>query len=121
LNILVKNKKKYKSDYIFVNHETVTLDKYDIVINATTLGFDNRKKMSPLSKSKISKLKSKCFIFDIIYNPSKTEFLKRCKRNKLKTLNGLDMNLRQAAIAFKYTIKAFKTYKAKKIMKIMAK
>lgn len=119
LNILVKNTKKYKSSYIFFNYKNVNFIRYDIIINATSIGFDDKKKLSPLTETKILKLKPKCNIFDIIYNPKKTKFLKICEKKNFNTLNGLDMNLRQAAIAFKYTIKSSKTKNIKEIMKIM--
>lgn len=121
LSILVKNKKKYKANYSFFNYKSVILNKYDIIINSTSLGFDDKKKLSPLSKNEISNLKSKCNIFDIIYNPKKTKFLKICEKKNFNTLNGLDMNLRQAAIAFNYTINSSKIEKINEIMEIMAK
>ena len=74
LNILVRNKKKYKSNYNFFNYKSVKFNKYDIVINATSVGFDDKTKFSPLSKNEISNLKPGCNIFDIIYNPKKPNF-----------------------------------------------
>ena len=121
LNILIKNTKKYKFNYTFFNYESVKFNKYDIILNATSIGFDDKKRLSPLSETKILKLKPKCNIFDIIYNPKKTEFLRMCEKKNFNTLNGLDMNLRQAAIAFNYTIKSSKTKKIKELMKIMVK
>ena len=41
--------------------------------------------------------------------PLKTKFLRLAKKNKAKILNGLDMNLRQAVIAFGYTNKKLKS------------
>ena len=52
LNILVRNKKKYKSNYTFYNYKSVKFNKYDIIVNATSVGFDDKKKFSPLSKMK---------------------------------------------------------------------
>ena len=121
LNILIKNNKKYKSNYIFINYRNLKLGNYDIIINATSMGFDNKRNLSPLSQYDIINFKPNCFIFDIIYNPKKTKFINMCKKHYFKTKNGLDMNLRQAAIAFKYTIKVPKIGKIKKIMEIMTK
>ena len=44
-----------------------------------------------------------------------------CKKRYFKTKNGLDMNSRQAAIAFKYTIRVPKISNIRKIMEIMTK
>ena len=85
------------------------------------MGFDNKRNLSPLSEYDIINFKPNCFIFDIIYNPKKTKFLNMCKKRYFKTKNGLDMNLRQAAIAFKYTIKVPKISNIRKIMEIMTK
>ena len=37
---------------------------------------------------------------DIIYKPKETEFLKLARLQGFKTINGLDMLIRQAAISF---------------------
>jgi shikimate dehydrogenase len=48
----------------------------------------------------LSVLPSDAIVFDIIYQPAKTLLLQLAKSLKLKTLNGLAMNLEQAVIAF---------------------
>lgn len=91
----------------------------DLIINCTTLGFGKNLNKTPISKEFISKLKKKTIIYDIIYNPSKTKLIKSAKSKGLKYLNGLDMNLYQAALAFNYVNKLnLKLDKIKKIMKV---
>ena len=51
------------------------------------------------------KLNKNAKVFDIIYDPKETLLLKIAKKNKLQTLNGLDMNLFQAVLAFNYVNK----------------
>ena len=56
-------------------------------------------------------------MFDIIYIPLKTQFLKIGEKYNLKTLNGLQMNLDQAVIAFNYATKS--KYKINEIRSAM--
>ena len=75
--------------------------------------FDKHKK-----KFQDRKNKNKPIIYDIIYNPAKTRLIKIAKSLNLKCLNGLNMNLYQAALAFNYVNRSnLKLDKIKKIMK----
>ena len=48
------------------------------------------------------KLKKIPFFFDVIYDPNETIFLNSIKKNGLKGINGILMNLDQAVLAFNY-------------------
>ena len=105
------NENKYESyknsdDVIFVkwDEKNKIIDKLDIVINCTSMGFADQIEETPLNIVELGKLKKTCIIFDIIYNPKKTKLLKLSEKIGLKTLNGLEMNILQAVIAFKYTV-----------------
>ena len=50
-------------------------------------------------------LKKQAIVYDIIYNPTQTLLLKLAEKNGFKTINGSEMNLLQAVLAFKYAIK----------------
>ncbi len=89
----------------FKNISKLNLNKIDVVINCTTLGFSSKLNKTPLSNLSVSKLDKNAKVFDIIYDPKETLFLKIAKKNKLQTLNGLDMNLIQAVLAFNYVNK----------------
>jgi len=80
------------------------LSDFDIVVNTTSLGYDLQKDLSPLDKKQILSLRKNCFIFDIIYQPHKTKLLRLAEERGLKILNGLEMNLEQAVIAFNHTV-----------------
>jgi len=41
------------------------------------------------------------FVFDMVYKPVETEFLKKAKREGAIVINGIDMLLNQAALSFK--------------------
>ena len=122
LEILIK-KINQKEKYNFINYKNKNIDfsKYNIVINVTSLGFGSNLNLTPISLKNLKKLKLDVFVFDIIYDPPRTNLLKLCDKLKIKNMNGLDMNLRQAAIAFKYTIKNKKIKNIKEIMNIMRK
>jgi shikimate dehydrogenase len=68
----------------------------DLVINTTSVGLD--KKSTPY---KIVKIKKNTPVYDIIYNPAATPFLKRAKKLGGKIINGIDMLIYQGMEAFK--------------------
>lgn len=105
------NESKYEAykkcdDIIFVkwDEKDKIIDKLDIVINCTSMGFADQIEETPFNIVELGKLKKTCIIFDIIYNPKKTKLLKLSEKIGLKTLNGLEMNMLQAVIAFKYSV-----------------
>ncbi|MDB4185178.1 shikimate dehydrogenase [Candidatus Pelagibacter sp.] len=72
-----------------------TLD-FDIIINATSIGLKEEDKIN-INYGQISKDK---FFYDIIYNPSETNFLKNAKKYGGITTNGKMMFIYQAQKAF---------------------
>jgi shikimate dehydrogenase len=68
-----------------------------MIINATSLGLNVDDNID-LDFSKISSGK---LFYDIIYNPSETNFLKSAKKNGNKTENGKKMFAYQAKASFK--------------------
>ena len=86
----------------------------DMIINATSIGLNNEDKM-PFKFSDFGKNK---FFYDIIYNPSETDFLKKAKNLGNKIENGKKMFIYQAAAAFKIWHK-IKPEISEKITKIL--
>ena len=109
--------KKFEN-LVFINWEDKNeiMSKVDIIINCTSLGFDKQLDKTPLSYSSLKMLKKTCVVFDIIYNPLRTKFLKFSEQIGLKTMNGLEMNLLQAVIAFNYAVKSSLSKITKKAM-----
>jgi len=58
--------------------------------------------LSPLISEQIQQLKKSAVVFDIIYQPVDTRFLKMARESGKLTMSGLMMNLEQAVIAFNY-------------------
>ncbi len=101
--ILITNRTKLKAEElkkIYTNIEIVEwgdVPDFDIIINATSLGLNIDDKIS-LDFSNIGKNK---LFYDIIYNPSETNFLKIGKESGNKCENGRLMFIYQAFLAFK--------------------
>ena len=71
---------------------------FDTFVNCTTVGTGELIKKSPIKIPSTSNLK---YIYDIVYDPSKTELLNQAEKNNILFTNGIEMNLLQAARAFK--------------------
>jgi shikimate dehydrogenase len=86
-------KKIYKNIEIIDWGET---SNFDMIINATSLGLKETDNLN-LNFSSVTKNK---FFYDVIYNPSETNFLKMGRELGNKTLNGKLMFIYQALSAF---------------------
>ncbi|MCB1023721.1 MAG: shikimate dehydrogenase, partial [Acidobacteria bacterium] len=70
----------------------------DILINATPLGtIGPLEKQSPVSEDQISNLQ---LLYDLVYNPFETLFLREAKSKGVKTIGGIEMLIAQAARQF---------------------
>ena len=102
LKITISNRTKEKAENLkklFKNIEIIEWGKFsdfDMIINATSLGL---KKKDNLNLNFTSTSGDK-FFYDVIYNPSETNFLKIGKNLGKKTLNGKLMFIYQALSAF---------------------
>ncbi|MBS4012521.1 MAG: shikimate dehydrogenase [Bacteroidetes bacterium] len=85
-----------KSDKIILWHEIKTEEfkAYDIIVNATPIGMYPNSGEKPLLPYHL--LNSKQILFDLIYNPEKTCFLKEGKKKGCTIINGLEMLKKQA-------------------------
>jgi len=85
---------------LYQNQSTGELFNSAMIVNTTPIGMSgNSADQMPLGLDVISKLSKDTVIYDIIYNPSKTLLLKKSEEYGLKTINGLDMLINQAAKA----------------------
>lgn len=85
-----------------INYQQIDIDTFkthQIVINCTPLGTSpDVEKCPPLPYSFFT---SKHIAYDLIYNPSETQFLKNAKNSGAKTKNGLEMLVIQAEKAWR--------------------
>ncbi len=68
---------------------------YDIIVNATSIGLKNES--SPISLDGINE---KTIVYDIVYMPMHTDFLKKAKEKNAVVIFGYEMLLGQAVRAF---------------------
>ena len=101
--IKISNRTKEKAENlkkIFKNIELIEwgeVPNFDLIINATSIGL----KQEDDIKLDFSLISGDKFFYDVIYNPSETNFLKIGKKLGNKTLNGKLMFIYQALSAFK--------------------
>jgi shikimate dehydrogenase len=102
IKIKVSNRTKEKAERLKENFKNIELiewgevPRFDMIINATSIGLKENDNIK-LNFSSISENK---FFYDVIYNPSETNFLKMGKKLGNKTLNGKLMFIYQGLAAF---------------------
>ena len=100
--IIVSNRTKKKAESLKLQFQYLELldwgdiVDFDVIINATSLGLKNETINLDFSRFKNNKL-----FYDVIYNPSETNFLKEGKKLGNKIENGKLMFIYQAFEAFK--------------------
>ncbi len=67
-----------------------------IIVNATPLGmYPNVDSMPDLDLSRFSK---KCLVYDVVYNPRPTKFLRQAQKLGMRTIDGYEMLIQQAIL-----------------------
>jgi shikimate dehydrogenase len=74
----------------------VNAENMDIIINATSLGLKNQDNF----RKEFKTTKSNLVYYDVIYNPEETMMVKKFKKKKAKTYNGLEMFIYQGQKSF---------------------
>ena len=70
---------------------------YDVVINATPLGSGVHIDQTPATQQQLNGAR---FVYDLVYNPMETRFLREARDAGCETLGGLEMLVAQARIQF---------------------
>ncbi len=73
------------------------LEKAAILVNATSVGMSPDIDATPVASGL---LKPGLVVFDLVYNPIKTRLLREAEQAGARTISGLDMLVRQGALAF---------------------
>ena len=77
------------------------LSKYKILVNTTPIGMRGKAMgLSPIDEEVIKTMDKTSVIYDIVYNPLKTELIKIAEKHGIRTIKGLDMLIYQGAKAF---------------------
>lgn len=74
------------------------LSNVDILVNATPVGMKPNTDASPVDT--FEKSNNDLIVCDLVYNPVETKLIKMAKKQKLKTISGIDMLVWQGAKAF---------------------
>lgn len=83
------------SKFIKIDDVGDTAKNYDYIVNATSIGLKNES--SPISLDEINE---NAIVYDIVYMPMNTDFLKKAKEKGATIIYGYEMLLGQAARAF---------------------
>jgi shikimate dehydrogenase len=100
--IKVSNRTKEKAESLKENFKNIELiewgevPRFDMIINATSIGLKKEDNI----KLDFSLISGNKFFYDVIYNPSETNFLKIGKKMGNKTLNGKLMFIYQGLASF---------------------
>ena len=73
----------------------------DLLVNTTPVGMYPQGEMSPVSASAIDRISVGAIVYDLIYNPNPTQFLKDAQIRGAQTIDGLEMLVQQGAAALK--------------------
>ena len=71
-----------------------------IYINTTSIGMSPNVDASPFGDGPLPKLTPEHVVFDVVYNPVRTKFLQQAEAAGARTINGVEMFVRQAAAQF---------------------
>lgn len=89
-----------KFDAGFAPLAEACFDGYDVVINTTPLG--TRGPLEQETPATASQLRGARIVYDLVYNPLETRFLREARQAKCETTGGLPMLVAQAAEQFYY-------------------
>lgn len=79
----------------------IDLSEYKMLVNTTPIGMRSKSMgISPVEESIIKTMNKDAAVYDIVYNPLKTELIKYAQRNNIMAIKGLDMLIYQGARAF---------------------
>jgi 3-dehydroquinate dehydratase/shikimate dehydrogenase len=70
----------------------------DVVVNCTPIGMHPKVDATPFDKHS---MRPAMVVFDAVYNPENTLFIKDARARDCKVITGVDMFVRQAAMQFK--------------------
>ncbi|WKW45789.1 shikimate dehydrogenase [Myroides sp. JBRI-B21084] len=99
LQISHKTVSRFAADYTYENLTKEIIQQNNIIINCTPLGtFPN---IDTAPNIKYEYITNKHLAYDLVYNPTESLFLKKCKNNDAAIKNGLEMLEIQAEEAWK--------------------
>ena len=103
MNDLISNfKKEIQIEGLLHNDNEINnlIEKTDLIVNTTPVGMkntSNKNDLLPFGKNFWQSLKANTIVYDLIYNPAPTPFLKFCDKKGCITIDGTQMLIAQGA------------------------
>ena len=80
---------------------SMLISQADLLVNTTPVGMYPQGEKSPVAERALDRLCAGAIVYDLIYNPSPTQFLKDAQLRGARTIDGLEMLVQQGAAALK--------------------
>jgi len=99
VRVIKVSREEGKGDLTYKNLGTADIQEADIIVNTTPVGMYPAGDRCPLID--YDSLLPQQILYDLIYNPGKTEFLSRGEKHGCRIINGLEMLHLQAEMSWK--------------------
>ncbi|MBE9093746.1 shikimate dehydrogenase [Tychonema sp. LEGE 07203] len=73
----------------------------DLLVNTTPVGMHPQGEKSPVAAAALDRISAGAIVYDLIYTPNPTQFLKDSQLRGARTIDGLEMLVQQGAAALK--------------------
>ncbi|MEG4289430.1 shikimate dehydrogenase [Microcoleus sp. C2C3] len=80
---------------------SMLISQADLLVNTTPVGMYPQGEKSPVAQGAIDRMKAGAIVYDLIYNPNPTQFLKDAELRGARAIDGLEMLVQQGAAALK--------------------
>ena len=80
---------------------SMLISQADLLVNTTPVGMYPQGEKSPIASGAIDRMKAGAIVYDLIYNPNPTQFLKDAQLRGARAIDGLPMLVQQGAAALK--------------------
>jgi len=80
---------------------SMLISQADLLVNTTPVGMYPQGEKSPVASGAIDRISAGAIVYDLIYNPNPTQFLKDAELRGARAIDGLEMLVQQGAAALK--------------------
>ena len=80
---------------------SMLISQADLLVNTTPVGMYPQGEKSPVVQGALDRMKAGAIVYDLIYNPNPTQFLKDAQLRGARAIDGLEMLVQQGAAALK--------------------
>lgn len=80
---------------------SMLISQADLLVNTTPVGMYPQGEKSPVADGALDRISAGAIVYDLIYNPNPTQFLKDAQLRGARAIDGLEMLVQQGAAALK--------------------